>query len=65
MIKWFKKWYEWQARCINGKFYKLMVLFKIIKSPSMRLAVFGECFSQEFEKQQRCLIEEDQTDGHS
>ena len=36
MIKWFKKWHEWQARCINGKFYKLMVLFKIIKSPSMQ-----------------------------
>lgn len=34
MIKDFKKWNDWQKRCMNSRFYKFLVLIEFIHSPS-------------------------------
>lgn len=33
-IKHIKKWNEWRKGCLNSPIYKLLVLFKIKKSPT-------------------------------
>lgn len=32
-----KRWNVWRKNCLNSPFYKLLVLFKIVESPSMPL----------------------------
>ena len=34
MVKKYKKWKDWQKRCINGWFYKFLVLIGFVHSPS-------------------------------
>lgn len=34
MLKRYKKWKKWQKRNTNGRFYKLLVLFGVVHSPS-------------------------------
>ena len=34
MVKKYKKWKDWQKRCINGLFYKFLVLIGFVHSPS-------------------------------
>lgn len=34
MVKNYKKWKNWQKRCINGRFYKFLVLIGFVHSPS-------------------------------
>ena len=35
-IEYIKRWNEWRKNCLNSPIYKLLVLFKIVKSPSMQ-----------------------------
>ncbi len=37
MMNYIERWIKWQKRCINGPFYKFLVLTGFIKSPSMTL----------------------------
>lgn len=34
IIKKYKKWKDWQKRCINSRFYKFLVLIGFMRSPS-------------------------------
>lgn len=34
MVKKYKKWKDWQKHCINGWFYKFLVLIGFVHSPS-------------------------------
>ena len=34
MVKKYKKWKDWQKRCINGWLYKFLVLIGFVHSPS-------------------------------
>ncbi len=34
MVKNYKKWKDWQKRCINSRFYKFLVLIGFIHSPT-------------------------------
>lgn len=35
MLKHIRRWNIWQKRCLNGPIYKILVLFGVIKSPTM------------------------------
>lgn len=37
MINHIRQWNKWRKGCLNGKFYKLLVLLKIIRSPTFEL----------------------------
>lgn len=34
MVKNYKKWKDWQKRCINSRFYKFLVLIGFVHSPT-------------------------------
>lgn len=34
MVQNYKKWKDWQKRCINSRFYKFLVLIGFVHSPS-------------------------------
>lgn len=38
----FKKWTVWRKMCINGPFYKFLVLIGLIKSPSFAMVLLPE-----------------------
>lgn len=42
MLKHIRRWNIWRKRCLNGPIHKILVLFGVIKSPSMRLAMLPE-----------------------
>lgn len=53
MTKHIKRWNTWRKRNTNGILYKILVLFKIVKSPSMAFTITPEeakAISKAFEK---------------
>lgn len=37
LIKHIKRWNEWRKGCLNNPVHKLLVLFKVIESPTFKL----------------------------
>lgn len=53
VIRHFKRWNEWRKNCLNSPLYKILVLLKIIESPSFRYfwtKEDGEAFRRGFEE---------------
>lgn len=52
--QYFKRWNEWRKCCSNSKFYKLLVLLKIVKSLSLdqlgAIEEFQNSFMDGFQK---------------
>lgn len=42
MLDHIRRWNIWRKRCLNGPIHKILVLFGVIKSPSMRLTMLPE-----------------------
>lgn len=42
IIRHIKRWNVWRKNNLNGRFYQLLVLFKIKNSPSMSFIVIAE-----------------------
>lgn len=42
MLDHIHRWNIWRKHCLNGPIHKILVLFGVIKSPSMRLAMSPE-----------------------
>jgi hypothetical protein len=42
MITRIKVWNQWRKRSMNKRFYKLMVLFGLVKSPTFRMELVFE-----------------------
>lgn len=42
MIKHIRRWNMWRKHCVNGRVYKLLVLFNITHSPTMAFTLLAE-----------------------
>lgn len=42
MINHIRRWNIWRKRCLNGPIHKILVLFGVIKSPSMWFVMLPE-----------------------
>lgn len=42
MIDHFRRWNIWRKRSLNGPLHKLLVLFRVIESPTMRYVMLPE-----------------------
>ena len=42
MLDHIRRWNIWRKHCLNGPIHKILVLFGVIKFPSMRLAMLPE-----------------------
>ena len=49
MLNHIRRWNIWRKGCLNGPIYKILVLFGVIKSPTMPFAMLPEevrdCFN--------------------
>ena len=54
MIKHFKRWNDWRKHNSNSRFYKLLVLLGIVKSPTFALYLTEE----ESEKMHKAFMKE-------
>ena len=54
MIKHFKRWNGWRKHNLNSRFYKLLVLLGIVKSPTFALYLTEE----ELEKIHKAFMKE-------
>lgn len=42
MLDHIRRWNIWRKHCLNGPIHKILVLFGVIKSPSMRFVLLPE-----------------------
>lgn len=52
VIKHIRIWDRWRKHCLNGKFYKILVLFGILRSPTFRVCALEEEWKNMYQKNQ-------------
>ena len=55
MLDHIRRWNIWRKRCLNGPIYKILVLFGVIKSPTMAFVLLPEEEKEMMDAFQRSL----------
>ena len=51
----FRKWNEWRKRNLNSKFYQLLVLLKVYKSPTFELYITKQEMQEALDEMNRII----------